>query len=216
MLERTTGLILRTRLLTETSLIVQWLTADAGRIATVAKGARRPKSPFRGKLDLCHRAEFTFRRSRASDLHLLNEVSLLETYPAIRVDWQRLNQAAYGVNLIEMTTEADTPLPEAWDLFGGYVARLDAVPPTPVSVLALELKHLAGLGLLPDLDRESLPEASRNLALGLLGSPWVTLGREIIPGDVFGPLNRFLNGFLIYHLGRLPRGRAEALGHGVA
>ena len=46
--ERATGLVLRTRPLTETSLIVLWLTREAGRLATVAKGARRPKSPFRG------------------------------------------------------------------------------------------------------------------------------------------------------------------------
>lgn len=216
MLERTTGLILRTRLLTETSLIVHWLTADAGRIATVAKGARRPKSPFRGKLDLGHRAEFTFRRSRTSDLHLLGEVSLQETYPALRTDWHRLSQAAYGVNLIEMTTEADTPLPEAWELFSGFVGRLDAAPPSPINILALELKHLAGLGLLPDLDRESLPDPSRDLASRLVESDWEALGEPAVSDDVLGPLNRFLHGFLIYHLGRLPRGRAEALGQGVA
>ena len=39
--ERTSGIILRTRPLTETSLIVQWITPDLGRVATVAKGARR-------------------------------------------------------------------------------------------------------------------------------------------------------------------------------
>ena len=52
---RAIGLILRTRRLTETSLIVHWLTAEEGRVATVAKGALRPKSPFRGKLDLCYK-----------------------------------------------------------------------------------------------------------------------------------------------------------------
>ena len=41
MIQNATGLILRTRPLTETSLIVHWLTPDFGRIATVAKGARR-------------------------------------------------------------------------------------------------------------------------------------------------------------------------------
>ena len=61
--ERTTGVVLRTRPLTETSLIVQWLTPDLGRVATVAKGARRPKSPFRGQIDLFYRAEFSFMRS---------------------------------------------------------------------------------------------------------------------------------------------------------
>src|ERR1041385_483360 len=67
--ERTTGIILRTRPLTETSLIVQWLTPDLGRIATIAKGARRPKSPFRGQLDLFYQAGFRFRRTRALCSH---------------------------------------------------------------------------------------------------------------------------------------------------
>ena len=79
MTESTHGLILRTRPLTETSLIVHWLTPDLGRIATVAKGARRPKSPFAGKLDLFYAADFSFSRSRRSELHVLREASLRET-----------------------------------------------------------------------------------------------------------------------------------------
>ena len=43
MIQSATGIILRTRPLTETSVIVNWLTPDCGRISTVAKGARRPK-----------------------------------------------------------------------------------------------------------------------------------------------------------------------------
>ena len=84
--ERTTGVILRTRLLTETSVIVHWLTVDAGRLATVARGARRPKSAFRGKLDLFHEADLVYRRSSRSELHTLGEVVLRETFPALRGD----------------------------------------------------------------------------------------------------------------------------------
>ena len=86
MSESASGIILRTRLLTETSLIVHWLTAKSGRIATVAKGARRAKSPFLGKLDLFYEADFSFGRSRRSDLHILREVILRETHGAIRTD----------------------------------------------------------------------------------------------------------------------------------
>src|SRR5213594_2368024 len=64
--ERATGLVLRVYPLTESSLIIHWLTQGQGRIATVAKGARRPKSPLRGKLDLFYLAEFLFARSRRS------------------------------------------------------------------------------------------------------------------------------------------------------
>jgi len=62
MSENTIGLILRTRPLTDTSLIVHWLTPEFGRLATVAKGARRPKSPFAGKLDLFYLADLSFQR----------------------------------------------------------------------------------------------------------------------------------------------------------
>ena len=62
--ERAQGLVLRVHPLTETSLIIRWLTREHGRIATVAKGARRPKSPFRGKIVLFYLADFTFSRSR--------------------------------------------------------------------------------------------------------------------------------------------------------
>src|SRR5216683_912002 len=103
--ERTTGLILRTRPLTETSLIIHWLTPDFGRLATVAKGARRPKSPFAGKLDLFYLADFSFQRSRRSELHNLREVSLRELHAALRQDLGRLQQACYATALVEQSTE---------------------------------------------------------------------------------------------------------------
>ncbi len=76
MIESTTGIILRTRPFKETSLIVHWLTPNSGRVATIARGARRPKSPFLGKLDLFYEADFSFSRSLHSDLHVLREIGL--------------------------------------------------------------------------------------------------------------------------------------------
>ena len=48
--EQTIGVILRVFPLTETSVVVHWFSPEKGRIATVAKGARRPKSNFQGKI----------------------------------------------------------------------------------------------------------------------------------------------------------------------
>src|SRR5436190_1009223 len=116
MIESATGLVLRTRPLTETSMIVQWLTPDRGRLATVAKGARRAKSPFRGKLDLFYLADFSFSRSRRSELHTLSEVVLRETHSALREELAWLQQASYGAALVEQTTETETPLPTIFHL----------------------------------------------------------------------------------------------------
>ena len=114
MTESAAGLILRVRPLTETSLIIHWLTPELGRIATVAKGARRPKSTFAGRLDLFYSADFSFSRSRSSSLHNLREVKLRETHGAIRADMTKLQQAGYAAAFIEQATETDTPLPEVF------------------------------------------------------------------------------------------------------
>src|SRR6266699_2815604 len=116
MIETTTGVVLRKRPLTETSLIVQWLTPTLGRIATMAKGGRRPKSPFRGKLDLLYLADFSFSRSRRSELHTLHEVVLRNTHRAWREELDCLQLASYFLLLIAQTTETDTPLPAIFQL----------------------------------------------------------------------------------------------------
>src|SRR6266436_4014338 len=126
MIETATGVVLRTRLLTETSLIVHWLTRDLGRVATVAKGARRPKSPFRGKLDLFYVADFSFVRSHRSELHNLREVGLIETNAFLRGELTGLQQASYAAALMEQTTESETPLPGMYELMSDFLGFLRA------------------------------------------------------------------------------------------
>ena len=125
MYERTTGLILRLFPLTETSLVVHWLSPDMGRIGTVAKGARRPKSAFQGKLDLFHVAEFSFQRSRRSDLHTLREVALTETFSRLRTDVELLDCLARATRLITRATEEQTPLAGEYVLLLELVRRLN-------------------------------------------------------------------------------------------
>jgi DNA repair protein RecO (recombination protein O) len=174
--ERASGIILRTRPLTETSLIVQWLTREAGRISTVAKGARRPRSPFLGKLDLFYEADFSFVRSRKSELHTLREVSLRQTHSRLREDLSRLKAAAYCAVLLEQGTERETPLPEFYALAADALAFLDQCNPTTAFVFSLELKFLALSGMLPSLDN-----ITSDLAGKLLESPFPDASRIAKP-----------------------------------
>jgi DNA repair protein RecO (recombination protein O) len=209
--EKTTGLILRTRLLTETSLIVHWLTPDFGRIATVAKGARRQKSIFRGKLDLFYRADFSFTRSARSELHNLREIVLRDMHVALREDMTKLQQASYAAALIEQTTETETPLPEVYDLMLATLGQLVARPPNAGTMFAFELKMLQLLGQSPDLDRSALSAGTRQIATHLGMDDWDATARLKLSPAQTSELRQFLHGFLIYHLGKLPSGRAEAL-----
>ena len=211
MIESATGLILRTRPLTETSLIVHWLTPDFGRIATVAKGARRAQSPFLGKLDLFYRADFSFSRSRRSDLHTLREVGLRETHSALRQDICRLRQAAYAASFVEQATETETPLPAVFELMNGFLDCLCRQPSAPQIVPAFELKLLHELGLKPDLGKTKLTPGAKQIVRALMQNDWAACSRLKPTSAQAGELWQFLHGFLIFHLGRLPQGRTTAL-----
>jgi len=210
-MSRTTGLILRTRPLTETSLIVHWLTPDFGRISTVARGARRPKSPFRGKLDLFYVCEFTFARSRRSDLHNLREVALRETHSALRRELGWLEQASYATELLEQTTETDTPLPEFFRLLSGFLQHLPAHPPQPRSIFAFEMRLLRELGQSPDLGASKLTAGSKQILERLGELDWPELSRLKPSPDQTRELQTFLRKFLADHHGRVPASRGSAL-----
>lgn len=212
MIETAAGLVLRTRPLTETSLIVHWLTASLGRLATVAKGARRTKSTFRGKLDLFYLADFSFSRSRRSELHTLREVSLRETHRGLREDLGRLRQASYCTALVEQATEAETPLPRVFDLMIELLQHLTGPSPQPLTVFAFELKLLTELGLKPDLDKSRLNPGTRQLVKALAENDWPVVVRLRATAAQEAELGHFLHGFLIYHLGRMPKGRNAAVG----
>jgi DNA repair protein RecO (recombination protein O) len=210
-IESASGIVLRTRLLTETSLIVHWLTPALGRVATVAKGARRPKSPFAGKLDLFYTADFSFGRSGHSDLHNLREVKLLETHGNIREDIVKLQQAAYAVSFLEQATETETPLPEIFKLMQGFLTALSEQKPSLQNIFALELKLLDALGLAPDLAETRLTPGAKKIAEVLLQSAWKDIARLQLSRFQRDELREWLNVFLNFHLGRLPRGRTAAV-----
>ncbi len=202
MIQNATGLILRTRPLTETSLVVLWLTPDFGRIATVAKGARRLKSPFLGKLDIFYEADFSFSRSRHSDLHALREVVLHEMHGAIRDDILKLSQAAYATALIEQATETETPLPAIFELLRGFLDCLCSQKPSVQLVFAFELKLLRELGLDPDLQKTNLTDGAKQIVRALLKGGWPACLRLKLTRAQTAELRQFLHGFLIFHLGK--------------
>jgi DNA repair protein RecO (recombination protein O) len=210
MIESGAGIILRTLPLTETSLIVNWLSPNFGRIATVAKGARRPKSPFSGKLDLFYEADISLGRSRSSDLHTLREVNVRQTNAALRLDVDKLRQAAYAAAFIVQATETETPLPEVFELLRRFLETLCAHVPLPQLIPAFEIKMLVELGLEPDWKESKLEPGTKKIVEAMLDRDFASI-LSVKPTDKqMTELHRFLHGFIIFHLGKLPPGRSKA------
>ena len=126
---------------------MSWCTESLGCIQTVAKGARRPKSPFAGKLDLFFEADIAIAPSRKSNLHTLTEVALRNPFAGIRQNYLRTQTAAYFVELIEVCTERDHHDPELFSLLRRAFGYLDKSEPNlrAVSHFEAELARITGV-----------------------------------------------------------------------
>jgi DNA repair protein RecO (recombination protein O) len=178
----------------------------------VAKGARRPKSPFRGQLDLFYVADLSFARSSRSELHTLREVRLLESHPGLRLELIYVQQASYCAALIEQSAEPDAPMPAVFDHFSNLLRHLPKQPAQPQTVFGFEMKWLRELGLKPDLAHTNLTPGTKQILERLLEMDWPDIFRLRLSPAQVREIRLYLHGFIIYHLERIPRGRSAALG----
>jgi DNA repair protein RecO (recombination protein O) len=145
--QSTAAILLRKRKFSETSLIVSWCTEMLGCIQTMAKGARRARSPFAGKLDLFFEAEIQIAPSRKSNLHTLTEVVVQDPFAGIRETYLRTQTAAYFIELIELCTERDHCEPELFGLLRRAFGYLDEHEPDlrAVKHFETELAKITGV-----------------------------------------------------------------------
>lgn len=155
------GILVRLTKLGDTSWIAHWCTVDHGWIKTVAKGARKPRSPFAGKLDLFFDADLEWTTARRGELHLLREVAVTNPRDGLRRRYPDTLLAAYCCRLLEMAVERDHPVPELHDLLR---RALDHIASAGASVRALrhyerELARLLGVAGGPAPGAASLADA---------------------------------------------------------
>jgi DNA repair protein RecO len=143
----TRGILLRKRRLSDTSLIVSWYTNSIGSIQTVARGARRARSPFAGRLDLFFEADLSIALSRRSNLHTLREAEIVNPFTGIRTNHLRTSTASYFVELVEICTMAEHHEPQIFNLLQRAFGFLDRNQPDRKSVthFEAELARIAGV-----------------------------------------------------------------------
>lgn len=137
----------------ETSRIVVLLSRDHGRLQVLAKGAHRPNSPLLGRLDFLNELKVRVSADRGG-LRLLVRAELLRERRTLRQPARYL-AASYWVELCNYGFPDDRPDPDLFDLVSGGLTLIERCPPASVQpfVLGLELRFLAHLGALPDLER---------------------------------------------------------------
>ncbi len=146
-IEKSTAILLRKTLLTESSLIVHWCSREHGFIRTVAKGARRPASAFAGKLDLFYTADLVWVPAKKSDLHTLKEVDVSDFRLGLQSTWLRVLAASYFVKLLESVAETETPVESLYDLLRRALDYLTSHEPNRKAVLHFERELAHDLGV---------------------------------------------------------------------
>ena len=146
-METTPAILLRKTRLSDTSLILTWLSDTHGKLKTLAKGALQAKSKFVGRLDLFFDCDIAFARSRKSDLHALREVVLRDAHEPLRTEYTRVSLAAFFIELLELVTEPEHAVPELSDLFRRALHHLDENPATLRALLHFENELVRLLGI---------------------------------------------------------------------
>jgi DNA repair protein RecO (recombination protein O) len=134
-----------------------------------------------------------------------------ETYPAIRLELGRVQHGSYAAALVEQVTEAETPLPDIFELVQRYFRILTETAPQPQLLFAFELKLLRELGLEPDLGKSRLTAGAREIVKMLSEQDWEPISNLRMSSAQVNELSQFLHGFLTFHLGKIPRGRFAAV-----
>ena len=180
--QATQAIVIRLTRLTETSLIVHWFTEAHGLVKTVAKGARRPKSPFAGQLDLFFGGEISLSRSRRGELHSLREVAIRDWREGLRHNYTSTLLAAYCCQLLEMAVEPGHPEPELHDLLKRALDHLDTTAPALRALRHFEAELARLLGV---FHSQRLAELSLRDALGTLPASRGELIERLSPASDF-------------------------------
>ncbi len=150
-LRKTEAIILRARDLGETSKLLTLFTDRFGKIAAVAKGARRPKSRFGASLDLFAHSSVVFYLKENRDLHLISESNLIDDFYGLREDAQRLGFASAAVELVDRMVMRAQKIPDLFALLLGGFQALEGGENLSTLLSAIMLKMVAILGFRPQL-----------------------------------------------------------------
>lgn len=149
--EEEPGFVLQTYPWRETSLIVEVLTRDYGRVSLVAKGAKRPASKFRGLLNPFSPLLFSF--SGKSEVRTLTDVSWLGT---LALSESALMAAFYMNELVMRLTGRLDPNPALFSAYSRALKELAQGAGRTVVLRHFELDLLQAIGYgLPESEFES-------------------------------------------------------------
>jgi DNA repair protein RecO (recombination protein O) len=151
---KTEAIVLRSIRYGEADRILHLYSKSRGRLGAIAKGVRKPRSRFGGRLEPFFRLDLVMHEGRG-DLLTVTGVSTVDGYPRLRSNGPALSAAARACDAVLRLLDAAEPNPPAYNLLCRYLALLDSPDPERVSglptALAFRLKLALAAGFAPEL-----------------------------------------------------------------
>lgn len=150
---KTEAVVLRSIRYGEADRIVHLYSPDHGRLNAIAKGSRKPKSRFGGRLEPFFRLRLVLYRGRG-DLATVTSAQTLDGYPALRSDGSALGAAARSCDAMLRLFDSGEPNPAAYNLLCNFLGLLDEDPGLGTQhslALAFRLKLALAAGFSPEL-----------------------------------------------------------------
>lgn len=149
---KTEAVVLRSMRYGEADRILHLYTPDRGRLSAIAKGVRKTKSRFGGRLEPYFRLQLVLYQGR-SDLLTVTHAETVEGHPRLREHAGALDGAARACDAVGRLFDAGDPHRGVYHLLANQLALIDAEPAraTRANALAFRLKLLLAAGFAPQL-----------------------------------------------------------------
>jgi DNA repair protein RecO (recombination protein O) len=142
--------VLRGRQLGEADRIFTLFTLERGKLDAVAKGVRRARSHFAGRLEFGNECDLVMHRGRSLDVIVSAEIA---NAPWTKlVEPQRYAVAALVAEVVDALCEPELALPDVYALLAGMLAAIAQSDDAQTLLPRFTLRLLELLGLAPPAD----------------------------------------------------------------
>lgn len=150
-IQKAEAFVLRTHSFRSSSLVVTLYSKEFGKLKGVAKGVRKEALANPSSYEPFTLVEIVFYEKIRSDLHLISEVSILESFEGLRSNLEALAVAYYLAELVDQLTEPHDPHERIFGLLDFSFRHLPTLDPHFVTRF-FEIQLLSEIGLLPNLE----------------------------------------------------------------
>lgn len=197
---KTEAIVLRSIRYGEADRILHLYTRDRGRVGAIAKGVRRPKSRFGGRLEPLFRVDLVMHEGRG-DLSTVTSASTVSAHPRLRDGREPLQRATQACDAVLRLFDSQEPNRPAYNLLCNELTLLDERPDAAcrAHALAFRLKLLLAAGFMPEL--AACAACGEREHLGAFSA---SAGGVVCAGCEAGsfPLDEAAHGFLVESLAK--------------